>query len=92
MKNRILLLSSLLLILMLNTQCGVKDAIDDTALSVRCANLVVALDERTDNNPDRSCDEVIADIDEIERVCGDIISESNREQFNELREACAAAN
>ncbi|MRI00362.1 hypothetical protein GH721_07400 [Kriegella sp. EG-1] len=66
----------------------VKDALDDTTLSLQCVKKVQEFDERNEANPDRSCDEVIADINEIERTCSDILSESTKQSFADLREHC----
>lgn len=90
MKNKIPALTVLFLTLFLFVQCGVKEVVDETTLSLRCVNLIQELDEKNDNNPDRSCDDVVADINEIERICGDFITDANRAQFDELRALCEA--
>lgn len=71
-------------------ECGVKDAIDDSFDALECANLVLEFEERNDNNPDRSCEDIVADINQIERTCSEYLSDSNIEQFNQLRAACEA--
>jgi len=66
----------------------VKDALDETTLSLQCANLVREFDERNDADSNRNCTEIVGDINEIESTCSDFLSDSTKESFAQLRAAC----
>jgi len=68
----------------------VKDAFDEVSDSIKCLERVQEFDNKNEANPDRPCSDVIADIDEIEKTCSEFISDSSKENFQTLRDACAA--
>jgi len=78
-------------ILFMNSSCveDVKDALDETADSLRCADLVREFENRNDANPDRNCTDIVSELDEIENSCSEFLSDSVKEQFQVLRDACA---
>jgi len=84
MKNRILILSLVFSIFLLSS-C-VKKAIENTIDAVECTNMISAL--ILTESTERSCTDIIADIEKIERDCGDYIDEDLRASFVTARENC----
>ena len=90
MKNNKLLILALTASILSGCVKQVKDAFDETTEALTCANRVQEFEDTNEANPDRSCTAIIADIDDLERTCGDYLSESTKQSFADLRTACSA--
>ncbi len=91
MKKNQLFISMVAVCFFTLANCGVKDVVDefdDAAASLECIRLVKEFEEANDANPDRSCTDIVADIDQIERTCNEFLSASVKAQFALLRDAC----
>lgn len=66
-----------------------KDAFDETTEALTCANLVQEFEDANEENPDRSCSAILADIDDLEATCSEYLSDSTKQSIAELRAACA---
>lgn len=85
MKKRILSVT-LVFSLFILTSC-VKKALENTLNSVECTTMIGEL--ILSESEDRPCSAIIADIEEIERDCGDFIDDDLRASFATARENCS---
>lgn len=65
----------------------IKKAIENTVDSVECAAKLTTLN--LTESEDRTCAQIIADIEEVERDCAEFIDDDLRESFATARENCA---
>lgn len=88
-KKKSSIIAALICLLFLNSCVkDVKDAVDEAAQALACTNSVKEFDDKNDANPNRSCTEIVADINDIEKTCAEYLADSVKDEFAELRSQC----
>lgn len=63
----------------------VKDAIDDSVDAIECANLLSQINNDEGNKP---CSELVADINNILNTCDEFLSQEEKDDLNFAKENC----
>ncbi|WP_276165877.1 hypothetical protein [Zobellia alginiliquefaciens] len=94
MKKSFFYLSAFLLALATLVNCSVKDVVDDlsdTQKALDCANLLVEIDEKWDEQ-DRNCNEIKSDVARILDTCNDFLDAEQKEQLQFYIDNCVEDN
>ena len=87
MKKNKLFIATSLFALLICSSCSVKDEIDDSIKRVDCLALLADFTDL--ESQDRTCAQIIADVDKITRECNQFLDEDTRSFLANAKANCS---